>query len=121
MDVYPKPQLLRINSWIVVIAWLFGAIFLISLVLLIFGIGQVFFGLLALIPMLFFGIIHLILSFKLRCPACAKMITFQGFSQPHPNTRNRKYLNAWSTIVLDVLTKRNFVCLHCGKAYEVPK
>jgi hypothetical protein len=119
MEAYPKPKLLIINSWIVVITWFFGAIFLISVLFVVFGIGQAFFGLLAFIPLFVFALLHIALSFKLRCPACNKMITAQGFAPSHANARRRKYLNAWSTVVLDVLMKRNFVCIHCGRLYEV--
>lgn len=119
MEAYPKPQLLIINSWIVWITLFFFASFLISLILVVFGIGEAYFGLLAFIPLLIFSLLHVGLSFKLRCPACTKMVTVQGFTPLHENARKRKYLNAWSTVVLDILMKRNFVCMHCGRLYGV--
>jgi len=119
MESYPKPQLLIINSWVVVVTWFFLITFLISLLLLAFGIGEAFFGLLAFIPFVVFGMLHGALSFKLRCPACNKMVTAQGLAPPHANARKRRYLNAWSTVVLDILIEGNFVCLHCGRLYGV--
>jgi hypothetical protein len=116
MDSYPKPQLLVINSWVVIITWFFLATFLISLLVVALGMGAVFFGLLALIPFLLFAMLHIALSFKLRCN---KMVTVQGLAPLHANARKRKYLNAWSTVVLDILIERKFTCLHCGRLYGV--
>ncbi len=119
MEAYPKPQLLILNSWVVVISWFFLCSFLISSLLVVFGIGEAFFGLLAFIPFLLFLMLHTALSFKLRCPACKKMVTVQGLAPTHANARKRKYLNAWSTVVLDILIERKFTCLHCGRLYGV--
>jgi hypothetical protein len=120
METYPKSQLLVINSWIVIITWFFLAVFFISLFLLfILAIGEAFFGLFAFLGMVVFGAIHIFLSFKLKCSNCNKMVTVQGFATVHNKSRKSKYLNAWSSVVLDVLIKREFICIHCGTEYAV--
>ena len=120
MEIYPKSHLLVINSWIVVITWIFLAVFFISIILVfIFAVGEAFIGLYAFPVLVLFGITHVILSFKLKCPNCNKLITGQGLSPTHNKARKRKYLNEWSTVVLDVLLKGNFMCFHCGTEYAV--
>lgn len=102
-------------------AWIFLAIFFISLFLVfILAAGVAFIiAVYAFVGLVLFGIIHAILSFKLKCPKCNKLVTGQGLSPTHKKARKRKYLNEWSTVVLDVLLKRNFICFHCGTEYEV--
>lgn len=67
---------------------------------------------------LFFGGVHVVLALFHKCPSCAKHPTIQGFRGPHPASLGQSRAQGWAGVVVSVLLRRRFVCIHCGTEYR---
>ena len=61
---------------------------------------------------LFFGLVHIVLAFQVRCPHCGKGLTIQGFKEPHPNSDGD-----WATTIFKWFGGK-VRCIHCGNAVD---
>ncbi len=104
----------KINAIAIYITWTFLAVLVIGIV----GIILKFERLVPLIPvgfggLIIFGLLHVMLSFYVRCPVCNKMLTFQGTKKPvHAPNSN---LDGWAYTALMWFTG-NVTCIHCGSS-----
>ena len=100
----------KLNAITVYIAWIAMA-GLVSLGLLTYldiSLGKNFYNILFNI---FIGsaVLHIILTFFVRCPHCNKCITTQGFKAPHPDSDGN-----WANVVAKWFSG-SVVCIHCGQ------
>jgi hypothetical protein len=63
--------------------------------------------------------VHLILAFLHQCPSCGKHPTIQGFTPPHPASLGQSKADGWAGVVMSVVLRKRFVCIHCGVEYKV--
>jgi hypothetical protein len=119
-SIYPKARLIRADAISVIVTW--------SLMVMIGGLGL---ALGAGVPglegavVLALGMVflsagtHVILSFLHQCPSCDKHPTIQGMKPPHPASDGQSKAHGWSGVVMSVVSKRRFVCIHCGVEHDV--
>ena len=103
-----SPVLGWLNVMAVLAAWVCLALFV---------IGLVYFKLVSapdssILPLIIlfgafvaFVVLHVTLSFRVRCPNCNKPLTAQGFARPKHGD--------WSSVVTKWVTG-SVVCIHCG-------
>jgi len=110
---------MKLNAWFVVSAW---ASLLASIYLLVAGFigAEVDESLVtAFVIFLCFASGHFILGIYLKCPNCGKRPTVQGIRAIHPSSEKSAGLDGWAVVVINVIRKNQFRCIHCGSDYNV--
>ena len=118
--VYPKSKILLLDSRTVLAAWVLLAVMpVVFYILKLSGTQSV--AVLSSLTVLFLLTVvgHVALSFSHKCPACGKHPTIQGFKPPHPNSAEQSALSGWGGAVVNVLRRRQLVCIHCGAKFQV--
>lgn len=117
---YPRLLLMKINAWFVIASWVFIITFLVFLILGLANILKNEFVLVNSIYLfMFFAFGHIILGTCLKCPNCVKRPTVQGIKPVHPSADTKTGINAWSVVILNIVSKGKFKCIHCGRKYHV--
>ena len=119
--VYPKSAIALLDARTVALAWLLLALLPVT------WLAQPWLPLLAgwtpfqvnLAAVLCVGLAHVALSFTHSCPRCGKHPTIQGFSSPHAESLSQSSRSGWAGVVVSILRRRRFVCIHCGAAYRI--
>jgi hypothetical protein len=62
---------------------------------------------------------ELALAWTLRCPACDRRVLLQTYGPFHPAARAWSVGGTYAPIVVDVLRRRRFTCMYCGRACRV--
>jgi hypothetical protein len=62
--------------------------------------------------------VHITLAFLHKCPSCDKHPTIQGFKPPHPASLGQSRAQGWAGVVMSVVIRRCFVCIHCGVEHK---
>jgi ribosomal protein S27E len=101
----------RINAISVYLAW---AGFLLFFVWLIYAWSTDkheydYVSLLTIGSSVFFGLVHFILAFFVRCTHCGKCLTIQTFKKPHSESDGD-----WSTTIFKWFGGQ-VSCIHCGQ------
>lgn len=107
-----KVKLGKLNVISIYIAWVFLALLITSLILLIIsqGLGLLLFTI-SLGGLLACAIIHGILGYLVRCPNFNKCLTVQGFGKNfHYGNR---FLVGWSYVAVRWFSG-SVQCIHCG-------
>ena len=65
------------------------------------------------------AVVHGVLAFSHRCPSCGKHPTVQGFAAPHPASVGQSELAGWAGVVVSVMRRHRFVCIHCGSEFDL--
>jgi hypothetical protein len=117
---YPSPRAVRADAYSVFIAWalmlicaaLWGLAITLRLPLneLLTFTGQAF---------LVAAGIHVLLAFTHSCPVCGKHPTIQGFGEVHPASLSQSKLKGWSGVVVSVVRRSEFTCIHCGTHFRI--
>lgn len=102
----------------IVIAWI---LWLLMIALIIFGdifyevIGEfidslifIYIGIVSV-----YSLIAAVLLTRPKCRVCGEKI-FSEPRSPHPNFLKRTGLGGWGTVIFTLVTKKNYVCMHCG-------
>ena len=63
--------------------------------------------------------IHFILAFTHSCPVYGKHPAIQGFGQVHPASFTQSKLKGWSGVVVSVIRRSEFTCIHCGTHFRI--
>jgi len=120
IEKHPQSILMKVNAWFVVIAW---AAFLSVAVFFILGISGINIegNTIVNIFMVFvvFALGHLILGLCLICPICGKRSIVQGMSGIHRSSNQIGKLDGWAVVVINIITKGRFRCIHCGSEFYI--
>lgn len=65
------------------------------------------------------GLVHVAMSFKHKCPSCGKHPTIQGVKPSHPNSLSQSKASGWAGVVINILRRRQLVCIHCGAQFRI--
>ena len=113
-------MLMKMNAWFVVAAWV---AFLVSATFFVLGITGVYkdevLVINAFLVCAIFALGHLVLGMYLKCPSCGKRPTVQGIRAIHPLSEKKAGLDSWAVVVLNVIGRGHFRCIHCGSEYRV--
>ena len=111
---------MKMNAWFVVAAW---ATFLVSATFFVLGITGAYKNEILLINtfliFVIFALGHLVLGIYLKCPNCGKRPTVQGFRAIHPSSKKKAGLDGWAVVVINIIGKGQFRCIHCGSDFHV--
>lgn len=119
---YPSARLLRADCHAVLVTWLLMPFFAVAMICTLFYRAQL--DALAWLAGMAFGtaaLTHLVLAFSHRCPTCRKHPTVQGFAPPHPASLAQSKCQGWPGVVVSVVRRNRFVCIHCGSHFVVPR
>ena len=111
---------MKLNAWCVFAAWIALFLLIALFVAVLSGFDADASLLVSLIVVLVFLLLcHMALALYLVCPNCGKRPTIQGFQTPHAKTKKMAGLDGWAVVVVSVITKHQFKCIHCGESYSV--
>ena len=119
-EYYSKPWLIIAASSFAVVAWSAMLFIVIAFFLSFFGIYHndqfltVIFG-----TLLSAGALYLVFAPLLKCNHCDRRIFVQWTREPPPFSIKFKGMEGWASIILQVILRREFMCMHCGKKYKV--
>ena len=120
MPSYPQMKILRADAHTVYISW-----FLLTMSALLFflpfltGITVTEGALITCFGAFCAAVIfHVILALMHRCPSCGKHPTIQGFRTVHPASVGQARAEGWAGVVINVVRRRPFVCIHCGVCFS---
>ena len=65
------------------------------------------------------GFVHVFVSLMHKCPTCGKHPTIQGFKPPHADSTNQSKASGWAGAVINILRRRQLVCIHCGTQFRI--
>jgi hypothetical protein len=65
------------------------------------------------------AIVHVVLSLQHACPVCDKHPTVEGFGATHEDSKSQAALSGWAGAVLNILKRRQLVCIHCGTHFTI--
>ncbi len=120
MQVYPQSRLIKIDAYSAVAAWgLLGlaiVLFLAAAALKVHIFGAII-G--AITAFMLAALIHLGFALAHKCPHCGKHPTIQGFAKLHPSVPTATGVDGWARVVVDVVRKQEFACMHCGTRFKV--
>ena len=120
LSSYPSPRLLVADALSVVAAWLSLFVFFSLLVAGFLGAVADSTIVVSLGVAVVFAALHVVLTFSHRCPSCGKGPTRQLLvGDAHPESIGNSRLRGWGGVVLAVLFRRRFACIHCGARYTV--
>ena len=119
--VYPRSRMALLDARVVAVAW--GSM---ALGAVLWVPGRLFDlpVLASLLPVavgvfLAAALLHVVLSFQHACPVCGKHPTIEGFRAPHADSHAQAALSGWSGAVLNILRRRQLVCIHCGAHFTI--
>jgi len=121
LKTYPGSKMALLDARVVALAW--ASMVLVAVV----WFARQLLGFPALGPLLpaligvFFvaAIIHVVLSLQHACPVCDKHPTIEGFGATHEDSKSQAALSGWAGVVLNILKRRQFVCIHCGTHFTI--
>ncbi len=117
---YPKAKAIRLDSYAVMGAWaclaLTGVAWLAATTLNL-PVGRLAAGSFA--SFLALALAHLVLAFRHKCPECLKRPTVQGLSPVHPGSAGQAVFEGWAGVVVSVVRRKRFCCIHCGTPFSV--
>lgn len=118
-EIFPKPKTIILASILATTAWLLLLALWISLIFVIIGIYNDRVVTTVFCTLIFVSLSYATTSLLLKCSHCGRRIFLQWKTEPPPYSIKYKGMTGWSSIVLQVLFKREFQCMHCGKIYGV--
>lgn len=119
-EIYSAPRTIIVASSFAVAAWAIMLACCLAIALFVTGIYSddkliaVMLGTLICTCLLFIITVTL-----LKCSHCERRIFVQWKQEPPPYSIKFKGMCGWSSIVLQVLCRREFQCMHCGKKYKI--
>ena len=121
LKTYPGSRMALLDARMVALAWLS------MLLAATLWIVEQLLDVSALVPLLpvsvalFFitVIAHVVLSFRHACPVCGKHPTIEGFGPVHENSRSQAMFTGWAGAVLNILKRRQLVCIQCGAHFTI--
>ena len=123
MCTYPRPGRLLLACRLVVASWVLIPLSFAALFAGLAGLGpaealgRTWMALVAAFVVV--GIAELAIAWTLRCPACRRRVLIEVYGPFHPGARVMRLGGHYAPVVLDVLRRRRFTCMHCGHACEV--
>ncbi len=119
-SIYPQHRLLRADAVSVVVTWsLLGLAGVLGLLRLA-GLDQLETAAkVSVIGFFVATLVHIVLALLHKCPDCEKHPTIQGLTPLHPASLKQSRASGWAGVVVCVLRKKRFVCIHCGTEHEV--
>lgn len=106
-------QYLTLTSCVAVLGWMLILFATVSVFVLIPFVGASPF-LVSIALLATVGLLYAILAFNARCPTCQGYVFVEKLGPKHPAVRQRKYMNHWATVVIDILSAKAFTCMYCG-------
>jgi DNA-directed RNA polymerase subunit RPC12/RpoP len=117
-ELFASPMLILFASVFALLAWVFGAIVIIGVLVSVFEPVTLFLLTNALLMMLF-GFLYLAASAFIKCTGCSKRVLFNSTLHTPPFSKTTYGLSGWSAVVIDVVRNRQFQCMYCGAKYVV--
>lgn len=62
---------------------------------------------------------YVVYGFLLRCDYCKRRVLVQESEYQQRYAKRHRYFSAWGFVVVDILFKKQFQCMSCGKKYTV--
>ncbi|MDZ7919718.1 hypothetical protein [Rhodoferax sp.] len=114
-QIYPSTFAVRMDAYSVFVAWALAVACVILWALVVF-LKLPFGCLLGFAGKAFLGAaaVHVALAFTHKCPVCGKRPTVQGFKPPHPDSQTQSKFTGWAGVVVSVVRRSEFTCIHCG-------
>lgn len=118
---YPWPKKLVFVSYCYATVWFLAALTAVAIIAAVVIYSEMLLDVFLYCVGLFAatGWFTMLMAIITRCPTCNRRVFIDTGSAKHPNARNVKKLGHFSTIVIDVIRRREFVCMHCGTSYHV--
>lgn len=118
--IYPKTRLIRADAISVIVTWSLMAMVGVLWLARVAGVPGLEGAVAPALGTFFLSAgVHVTLSFLHRCPSCDKHPTIQGLKPPHPAFVGQSKADGWAGVVLSVVLKRHFICIHCGVEHKV--
>ena len=117
MRVHPKPRVVIVASYLIVLAWAEIAVFIVFFLISAIGSSETLAGpatvaLMCLIPT---ASCYFALALLLHCPYCNRRFLLQTLGKKHPSARTVLGMDYWATTVIDVITRAEVTCMYCGE------
>ena len=124
IEKYPQSALMKINAWLAVTAWVafLSIAGLYALVFFEVGIGEkttLNAFIITFVAFIVSALGHLVLGIYLKCPNCQKRPTVQGFQAIHPASNKVAGISGWAGVIVNIISKGKFKCIHCGSGFHV--
>lgn len=68
----------------------------------------------SIVVLILAALVYLALAIYLKCPVCSHRFLFQTYAPKSEKARTKWGIDYWAFVVVDVLLRRNFVCMYCG-------
>jgi H+/Cl- antiporter ClcA len=119
-SAYPQSRLAVTDARVVAATWaLLAAVAVASLAPFVFG-AEVLVAIKVLFAaFLASAALHVLLALMHRCPSCTKHPTIQGFRPVHQNSVGQSAVQGWGGVVVSILRRRRFTCIHCGTEFII--
>ena len=117
---YPQAKAIRLDSYAVMGAWTFlilAGVSWIAATTLDMPVGRL--AAISFAAFFSLALAHLFLAFRHKCPECRKRPTIQGLSPVHPASSGQAVFEGWAGVVVSVVRRGKFVCIHCGAPFSV--
>lgn len=117
---YPQARLMRADALSVVLTWTMLALAALSWIAHLAGVDGFDMATQLAIGAFILGLgVHIVLALLHRRPGCGKHPTIQGFRRPHTVSVGQSRAERWAGVVVSVLRRKRFVCIHCGVEHLV--
>ncbi len=117
---FKHSHLIKLGASFVLLAWLSIPVFLLTIFLSATSIyAESWLVTSVLATLLISAFIYLTIALFLKCENCTRRLTVQWKKEPPPFSISYLGMAGWSSIILQVLFKNRFVCMHCGKHYRL--
>jgi hypothetical protein len=118
---YPGSRMALLDARVVALAWLS------MLLAATFWIVEQLLDVAVLVPLLPVSVAlflitvvaHVVLSFRHACPVCGKHPTIEGFGPVHENSSSQAMFTGSPGAILNILKRRQLVCIHCGTHFTI--
>jgi hypothetical protein len=119
LSIYPKSAIALVDARVVAVTWVLLALSGVA------WVAQSFLGTSAVFAQSVFaafvvsGLVHAAMSFRHSCPSCGKHPTIQGLKPPHPNSVSQSNASGWAGVIVNILRRRQLICVHCGTPFRI--
>jgi hypothetical protein len=75
----------------------------------------------SIVVLILSALVYLALAVYLKCPSCSRRFLIQTYEPRSDKARTKWKMDYWAYVVIDVLFRRTFVCMYCGRESLVNK
>jgi DNA-directed RNA polymerase subunit RPC12/RpoP len=120
MNAHPQSRLILLVAILVMLAWLFLAGLVISMVC-----GMLNCSVLAKSAFLYSAaalvlscVVALVPAALIKCPNCGEKMLKQTYKPQHARATRYPALDYWSSAVIDCVRKKQITCMYCGTPFS---